>query len=500
MKKILIISAIILTAAYPALSQTSADALRYSRIDIGGTARYMGLSGAFGALGADFTNASTNPAGLGLYKSSEFIITPAVHIGSVESSFNGTFASDQRSNFYLGNLGFVMASKGKSDPAKPGWRNITFATGLNRLNDFNNRYEMTGTNTSNSLLDTYVDAANGTNFLQIEEDPYQDYAFDLNLAWWAYLLDLANPNTDNQYISPIPAGSKLQTKSINTRGSMNEYVFSVGANYNDRLYLGMTLGIPFIRYYESSVYTENNIQNSDLKSFNRIEDLETRGSGVNFKLGIIYRANDWFRIGAAFHTPSLFYNMKDYWHVTMVSEFYTPDNNGDTRYVESSPSGSNNYALQTPYRVQGNLAFIIGNVGLVSADYEYADYASASFVALEDNFNSDNLFSDENKSIRNSYTGSHQIRVGTEWRYNIFSFRAGGKYFTSPYQNNLNDGSRFGFSGGIGLKESWFFMDLAYTYSKMQDDYYFYNISGIYATVANSTRSHSVLLTLGAKL
>jgi len=487
MKKILIISAIILTAAYPALSQTSTDALRYSRIDIGGTARYMGLSGAFGALGADFTTASTNPAGLGLYKSSEFIITPAVHLGNVESTYKGTWASGQRSNFYLGNIGFVMASKRKS-----GGSGVTFATGLNRLNDFNHRYEMTGTNTNNSLLDTYVQAADGTNFLQIEQDPNGDYAFDLNLAWWSYLLDLANPNTDNQYISPIPVGSKLQTKSIDTRGSMNEYVFSLGANIKDRLYLGMTLGIPFIRYYESSVYKESNIENSDLKYFNRIEDLETRGSGFNFKLGFIYRPTDWFRFGAAFHTPSWFSNMKDYWQVTMISEFYTPDNNGNTKYVESSPSGSYNYALQTPFRVQGNLAFIISNIGLVSADYEYADYASARFHA------SDFSFNDENSSIRNSYTGSHQIRVGTEWRYNIFSFRAGGKYFTSPYQDqNLNDGSRFGFSGGIGLKEGWFFMDLAYAYSNMKDKYYFYTNA---ESVANITRNHSVLLTLGAKL
>ncbi len=76
-----------------------------------------------------------------------------------------------------------------------------------------------------------------------------------------------------------------------------------------------------------------------------------------------------------------------------------------------------------------------------------------------------------------------QIRVGTEWRYKIFSFRAGGKYFTSPYQNNINDGSRFGFSGGIGLKEEWFFMDLAYAYSKMQDDYYFYNTLGVFPQI-----------------
>jgi hypothetical protein len=179
----------------------------------------------------------------------------------------------------------------------------------------------------------------------------------------------------------------------------------------------------------------------------------------------------------------------------MASEFYTPDKEGKTKYVAISPSGSYDYNLQTPYRVQGNLAFIIGNIGLVSADYEFADYGSASF---DDQYNT---FSEENASIQKSYAGTHQIRVGTEWRYNIFSFRAGGKYFTSPYQNNLNDGSRFGFSGGIGLKEGWFFMDLAYAYSKMQDDYYFYKTSAFSSNpVANSTRDHYILMTLGVKL
>ncbi len=494
MKKILIISALILTAASTALSQTSSDALRYSRIDIGGSARYMGLSGAFGALGADFTTASTNPAGLGVYKSSEFIITPAVHIGNVQSVYNGTSASDSRTNFYLGNVGMVMTSRSKSNPNKAGWRNFTFATGLNRLNDFNNRYQMTGYNSSNSLLDTYVQSANGTNFDVIEQDTYGKYAFDLNPAWWTFLLDLPDTNIKNKYNSPISAGNKLQTKTIDSWGSMNEYVFSFAANYNDRLYMGMTFGIPYIRYYESSVYTESKIENSDLLYFNRYEDLETHGSGFNFKMGLIYRASDWLRIGAAFHTPSWF-NMRDYWIVTMVSQFKTPDQDGNTQYVKTSPSGSFDYSLQTPYRIQGSLAFIIGNVGLISADYEFADYATSHFYTHDYSFNN------ENSAISNSYTGTHQIRVGTEWRYNIFSFRAGGKYITSPYQNDINDGSRFGFSGGIGLKEGWFFMDLAYAYNKMKDDYYFYNTGGISSNpVQNSTIGHSILLTIGAKM
>jgi hypothetical protein len=456
----------------------------------------MGLSGAFGSLGADVTTMSTNPAGIGLFKSSEFSITPAVHTGNVESMFNGSLGSDSRSVFHLGNVGMVLSSKSKTDPKKPGWRYVNFATGLNRVNDFNFRYDMYGTNSGNSLLDTYVESANDTYFQDIEEDPFGEYAFDLNLAWWTYLLDFADPVTVDQYRSPIPLGvSKLQRKSIETRGSMNEYLFSMGANYNDRLYLGMSFGIPFIRYYESSIYTESDIEGSDLKYFDRYDDLETRGSGFNFKLGFIYRASDWFRLGASFHSPSWFGNMKDYYTTTMVSEFYTPDANGDTRYVENSPSGYYEYNLNTPYRVQGSMAFIIGNVGLVSADYEFADYASARMDAYDYNFNT------ENAAIKNSYTGAHHIRVGTEWRYNIFSFRAGAKYFTSPYKNDINDGSKLGFSGGLGLRQDWFFMDLAYSYSKMEEDYYFYNTAEFSSgPVLNKTLTHNVLLTVGAKL
>jgi len=73
--------------------------------------------------------------------------------------------------------------------------------------------------------------------------PWGDYAFDLNLAWWAYLLDLRNPNIDGDYVSPItPGTSKYQWKQIDTKGSMNEYVFTFGPIITTVLYLGMTFG------------------------------------------------------------------------------------------------------------------------------------------------------------------------------------------------------------------------------------------------------------------
>ena len=58
---------------------TYSQSLSYSDIavmlssdDNMGTARYMGLSGAFGALGGDMTAVDINPAGLAVYKNSEF--------------------------------------------------------------------------------------------------------------------------------------------------------------------------------------------------------------------------------------------------------------------------------------------------------------------------------------------------------------------------------------------------------------------------------------------
>jgi hypothetical protein len=491
MKRSGIVMIILLASVLIVRSQNAVDALRYSKINIGGTARYMGLGGAFGSLGADFTSSSVNPAGLGLYKSSEFTITPSLFFAKTSSVYNGMTGQDLRSNFYLGDAGMVMTSKLNSKPGQPGWKYVQFATGVNRLKDFNYRIDIRGTNNQNSLLDTYLESANSINYNDIEQDPNGDYAFDLNPAWWTFLLDTIAPY-NNLYTDPIPAGSNiLQSKTISTRGSMNEWVFSIGANYNDRLYLGATIGLPWIRYYESSVYTESDYTNSinDFKQFNRYEDLETRGNGFNFKFGFIYRISDMFRIGGAIHTPSWFSNMRDSWTVSMNSYF----DNGDN-YSKSSPAGNYHYTLTTPLRATGSLGIIFGNAGLISADYEFANYGTARLDGSDYNFGM------ENTDIRNSYRSTHQIRLGTEWRYNIFSFRGGYNYTTSPYKNSINDGKSMAFSLGLGMKQSWFFLDLAYVYSIMKEDYYLYSSQTVYTNpVKNDYRTNNVLLTLGAK-
>lgn len=44
-------------------SQDITDAIRFSQDNLNGTARFRAMSGAFGALGGDFSSLNVNPAG-----------------------------------------------------------------------------------------------------------------------------------------------------------------------------------------------------------------------------------------------------------------------------------------------------------------------------------------------------------------------------------------------------------------------------------------------------
>ncbi len=487
MKRYLI--TLFLATLIPALgmSQNATDALRYSRLQIGGTARYMSMGGAFGALGADFTNLSTNPGGLGLYRSSEFVFTPSVHVGASNSTYNGFSGSDSKTNFALGNVGYVF-TRPLTGKNSSGFKYFQFAMGINRLNDFNRRYVMQGENSENSLLDTYVENAQGIYYQDIENNRGGQYGFDLYPAWWTYLLDA--DTTTSSYFSPIANGGTMQRKIMEQWGSMNEWEFSLGTNYEDILYLGMSFSIPWIRYFEQSTYTEIDIADTiyDFSSFNVSNRLETRGSGFTFKFGFIVRPVDFIRIGGAVHTPTWF-NMRDYWDVYMESNF----DNGDF-YTQASPYGNYNYKLTTPMRLQGSLAFIIGKYGIISGEYEYVDYSTAKFRSY------DYGFFNENNDISRSYGKGNNFKIGTEWRSGKFSFRGGYAYSNSPFQNGINDGSLSSYSGGIGFKDTHYFIDFAYVYSISQEDYYLYGTENIAVNpVSNELKDHRFLITFGTR-
>jgi hypothetical protein len=176
--------------------------------------------------------------------------------------------------------------------------------------------------------------------------------------------------------------------------------------------------------------------------------------------------------------------MRDSWNSTMTGELDYGTN------TSSSPLGSFDYQLSTPFRAIGSVAFIIGNFGLISGEYEYVDYSQSRFYA------SSTSFSDVNTDIRNKYRTPLNLRFGTEWRIQNFLLRGGFAYYGSPYQSGINTSEMYVGSFGLGYRVKHFFCDMSYLWSQAKEDYYFYDPTMINPSKNRYTTS-TVTATIG---
>ncbi len=489
-RSILITGLLFLT--YILSAQYAEDALRYSQIYYQGTARSMAVGGAFGALGGDFSTLSTNPGGIGIYRTSEILGTLSFTPRKVTSLYNGTVADNNSFVMSFNNFGYVNAKRiGRGGK---GWKYFQFALGMNRLNNFNTNTFTQGINNKSSRIDAYLDEA--LDYLDGGGDLDNLTSYDpfyIGPAWETYLLDTLTFDGTTYLVSPVPPGGLMQSQAVETHGSTNEWFVSAGANFNDILYIGATLGLPYTRYLRTTTYFETDIADTiaTFDNWSVTEDLYTRGMGVNFKIGAIVRPVDWLRIGAAFHTPTYYWGMRDTWSTYTTSDVFalstdawvTPDFDNYASVI-----GEYKYKLTTPMRIIGDLGIVIKKIGFISGEYEYVNYTSAKFKA------NDYDFYNENQDIKTYFKATHNFRVGTEWRVSRISFRGGYALYASPYKNNLNDGSRQSYSGGLGYRGDNFALDVAYVYSKSSEDYYLYIYDDM-NPVKNKLSESSIVLT-----
>ncbi len=473
-----------------ASTQNEIDALRYSMLNYGGTARFNSMAGAFGALGADISTLSTNPAGIAVYRKSEFTFTPGYSLSNADANYYGNTMEDNKYNVNINNIGWVGTIDLEDEDAG-NWKKAHFGFAYNRINNFHNDIVIRGENQKNSLLDVFLSRANG---VAPEELP----SFTSALAYQAYLLD-PDPDTlvpENTYVHALTTYGVTQTKSVYRKGRMGETVITFGGNYDDRLYLGFTIGFPSIRFNEQSVHAED-VLNDSLVSLERFEykqDLETRGLGVNFKFGVIGKVSDWMRVGATFHSPSWFSLTDEY--TTVVESRFDDGSN----YEDASPLGQYGYRLHTPARVMGSVAFIIGKYGLLSAEYEFVDYTTAKLKSGNGEFSDSYSFVNENLEIKNQYTATNNLRIGGEIRLQPFTIRGGVALYESPFDPNKdlvdNDASRTMYTFGVGYRNSEYFIDLAYSLTQWSEDYYLYDPVLIPAASVNTSLSQ-VSATIG---
>ncbi len=460
--------------------QTLEDAVRYSQLEAGGTARSMGIGGGIGALGADFSVLSTNPAGLATFRRSEFSFTPVFNTNSNESQLDGTGFSSSRNkpNFSFNSLGLVFSSK----PLSLNWTNTAFGVGFNRLANFHQRAYYDGT-TPGSITDRWAELAQGV-------FP-NDLGAEAGLAFDADAIYNPDENDLTSYTSDFLPGEQVgKSQNIRRKGGYNELVLSYAGNFKEKLMIGATVGIPLVNFEETKTYVETvaDPTNTVFNELTYVQRQNTSGVGINLKLGMVYRISQMVRLGAAIHTPTGI-GLKD---SASSSLDYSFNIDGIPSPGSAAlPESTFEYRLRTPWRLIGSAGFVFGKRGFLVAEVEYLDYVNAQF-----NFNNSadggdpGQEADLNEAIGGQLTSAVNIRLGGEYALDRFRFRGGYAIMQSPYAEGFDATGMLSLGAGAWLGES-VFLDAAYRRRSADGQYSPYSLGGLPAQTVSQTDTRS---------
>ncbi|HEY5470304.1 MAG TPA: hypothetical protein VIK07_07265, partial [Bacteroidales bacterium] len=434
---------------------------------------------------------SQNPAGLGVYRSSEITVTPQLFRINTLAGFNG-ITSDYLYNFNLGQIGIVSSIYNRN--TETGLISLNLGYSFNKTNNFNQSIVIQGINSTSSMADYWAQSSNG-----ILKDNLMDAAGMAYDAWVTNTkvvggLEYATVFS-NYGINPTSTYGQNVRRIVSTSGYTGEHALSMGGNYSNKIFFGATFGISTLNYTSHYEHLEstNIALPSEFKNFTYTEHFENTGTGYNLKLGVIVKPVETIRIGLAFHTPT-FYKIDETFYENLTSNF---TNGGHHEYVIDPMRYS--YALTTPFRVLTGVAVQIKKIALLSVDYEFVDYSIAKFSDNKDSYD----YSSKNRDIKNSLKSASNIRLGGELRLNKLYLRTGygyyGKAFKPGEENQNLDYTSI--SGGIGYREQNLSIDFAYTnYSYSQTNILYPLDSSFVPASANlSTHTNMFTLTLGYK-
>ena len=474
-KKILII--VFAINAVTASAQNEIDALRYSMQNLNGTAKFAAMAGAYGSLGGDFSTLSSNPAGIGMYQFSEFTFTPSLSLNTTKSYYGNMNNPSYKSAFGVSNLGVVFSiPKNNND-----WKRINIGIGWNQLADYNRNINIDGMNNTSSVVDQIIDITNGTFTGELINGNGDSFS---QMAWNTYLIDpLFNNNdlVDGEYTSNFSSEQKYQNKETRSVGSLNEFVLSIGGSYKEKLYVGATIGIPTIDYYEYSEYSEAESTDTanNLRQIILNEEISTYGTGYNLKIGAIYRLSEKIKVGGSIHTPTYF-NIEEDYNTSLTTFFKDSTLSYSMGYLNLF-----NYNLITPLKASISASTIFNNI-IISAEYEVIDYSTNEFFTEG--------FDKENSTIKSIYQNTENIKLGAEMIFKPFVFRAGYAKYGSAFK--VQDFTRENFSYGLGLNFGGYFFDIAYVLSQATNEHRLYSDDFIQPIEINNT-NHNILFTLG---
>ncbi|WP_231459318.1 OmpP1/FadL family transporter [Pedobacter sp. Leaf132] len=502
LRSIFIVAGIVL-ASNSLYAQYTSDVLRFSQPEFGTTSRFKGLGGAQTALGGDVSSLSGNPAGLGFFTKSEFTFTPEFNNFKTGSEYLGNNLSDKKSKAGINQVGLVFYSptnKSKGSNLNDGWVSVNFGVAYNKTNNFNQNITYGGRNTKSSMADYFANIAGTTPEASLASGSLEKMAYD------NFLIEY-----DPAGYFPTTALNNNQQNIITRSGSQSEVNIGMAGNYGNKLYLGLSLGLTNVNYNSDIAFSENGnnltyagqdpvfVNGTYSLNYNSIQ--QTRGNGINAKLGVIYKPVNELRLGLSLITPT-WYSLTDNFSENLNTRFKRADGTNVPEYTNPLSNYNSEYTLRTPYRVNGGIAYILGNSGLITADAEYVDYSSIHFSS---NFSNETI--NTNRDIQALYKGNFNYRAGLEFKLvNQFMIRGGYSYSGSPYKNL--DFTTQAYSGGLGYRFDNYYLDVTYRHTKWDStnspytisaDYPDYSFTGAGPTANLKNTADNVFLTFGVR-
>jgi long-subunit fatty acid transport protein len=490
----------------------AAHRLMFSQHDLTlGTSRSAAMGGAFTSLGADLSSMNINPAGLGMYQSSDWGFTTALSIDGMNTSaaampIQNIAAGGNRTSFGLNNIGAAYNVFDGSGALT----SLTLGLSYNRAANFNSHTSIDTFNENSTIGEMFARQLNfmiaddlPASALSPDSRPFEN--IDILLHEWGAVLGLhtdvaglADDGFYGWYTDAIPSNHCFGST---TRGGIYEYNFALGANLMNMFYLGATLGVTDITYSEDLLYEETYGAGSALGQMWWDQSTHLAGTGYTAKLGVIARPVEALRIGVAFHLPTWYTLTKDY-----------RGSMGTNQFSANTGVLHDNISFNTAPKMLAGISGVIASKAIVALDWEVAWYNK---IKLREGS------TDESQGL---YKPANTFRAGLEYLLtDRLSLRAGGAYVMdfmrnpNPLTNNPTMKSGYSITGGLGFNIGRNgYLDVAYVYSKarMTDyDLWFYDedgeggfFTGQFDTVGGSDiprsytpsrNRHMITLTLG---
>jgi hypothetical protein len=387
------------------------------------------MGGAFTSLGADLSSMNINPAGLGMYQSSDMGITQGLSITGSRGFSSNINRSDlssggSRVSYGLDNVAVVFNTHNRSNTLT----SLSFGFGYNRTANFNSDSYVRSRGNSSSIADMFgaqLSALyNGWNIgasdLQSSARPFDNT--DILLEEWGavlgYQTGLINSNgTDYDVALGQGALADSYTRSV-TRGGIYEYSLSGGANINNVLYLGATLGISQIQYKEMLTYEETyynqGVGTGLVGDMWYDQNTTLSGVGTTLKLGAVIRPVEAFRIGVALHLPTFY----------TINKHYSGEMGTDLPRTANTGALTDEQRFNTAPKLLVGASVVLAKRAILALDYEGTWYNKIRS-------RNQDMSEEENSRTEsdNLLKPGHVLRGGAEFLVNdAMSVRLGGGY------------------------------------------------------------------------